>query len=93
LGKSNIGGCLDGFADLAVSQGQPERAVQLWVAAEALREALGAHLPPLEREKYIHSQDAVRKSLSDEAFAAAWEAGRAMTWEQAVDSVLEELDS
>ena len=32
----------------------------------------------------------VREALGEEAFAAAWDAGRAMTWEQAVEYALSE---
>ncbi|HZT42939.1 MAG TPA: tetratricopeptide repeat protein [Chthonomonadaceae bacterium] len=83
LGKYGIADSLAGFADMAVAQEQPERAVQLWGAAEALREAMGTPLPPLEREKYDKKLDAAQKALGAERFAAAWEAGRAMTQEQA----------
>ena len=32
----------------------------------------------------------VRKALGEEAFAPAWELGRSMTWEQAVEYALKE---
>jgi hypothetical protein len=82
--------CLEGFAHAACAQGQGERAAQLFGAAEALREAIGAPLPSIDRADYDRSVAAARVVLGEEAFLAAWAAGRAMTMEQAVAYALEE---
>jgi predicted ATPase/class 3 adenylate cyclase len=82
---------LDGLAALAAAhQGQPERAARLSGAAEALREAVGAPLSPHERAEYHRHVAATRAALGEEAFAAAWEAGRALSLEQAVAYALDE---
>jgi predicted ATPase/DNA-binding SARP family transcriptional activator len=65
-------------------------AARLWGAAEALREELRAVLPPNEREEYERLVSQAREALGEEAFAAAWEAGRAMTWEEAIAYALQE---
>src|SRR2546427_7558880 len=40
--------------------------------AEALREAIGAPLQPIERADYDHAVAAVRNHLGEEAFVSAW---------------------
>jgi tetratricopeptide (TPR) repeat protein len=80
---------LEGLAGVAAAQGQAERAARLFGAAEAVREAIGAPAPVPERVDYEGSKVAVRAALGEEAFAAAWAAGRALTWEQAVALALE----
>jgi hypothetical protein len=53
-------------------------------AAEALREAIPAPLPPADRADHERQAAAARDSLGKKAFAAAGAAGRRMTMEQAV---------
>jgi predicted ATPase/DNA-binding SARP family transcriptional activator/Tfp pilus assembly protein PilF len=65
------------------------RAARLWGAAQALREQIGAPLPPRLREERDRHVRQARSALGEEAFAAAWEEGRAMTSEQAVLHALE----
>jgi hypothetical protein len=83
---------LETFASGTVDEeGGAERSVRLWGAAAALRDALGGNrVYPLDREKREHELAAVRASLGEAAFAAAWGVGRAMTWEQAVACALGE---
>ncbi len=78
------------FAYLAVMQKQRERAVQLLGADAFCCETLGMPLPPCESDEYWRNTEAARQKLGGAAFAAAWERGRAMTWEQAVAYALEE---
>jgi predicted ATPase/class 3 adenylate cyclase len=80
----NMVECLEGLAGVAGAQEQPERAARLLGAAEALRELLGARLPAAERAQYERRRAVARAGLGEEAFAAAWAQGRAMTLEQAV---------
>jgi predicted ATPase/class 3 adenylate cyclase len=88
-----IANALKKFAKLAGVKGQRERAARLLGAAEALREAIGApmHLP--ERSDYEQIVTELRSALGDEAFAVAWEEGRAMTLEQAIAYALEHPDA
>ena len=88
--KQGIAYSLEGLATLAVAEGQPERAAQMCSAAESLREAISAPLPPKDREEYDRNLTAMRKTLSEVAFSTAWAAGRAMTLEQAIEFALEE---
>jgi predicted ATPase len=81
--------CLEGLAGAAAAAGEAERAARVLGAAEALREALGRPLPPVERADYEREVGAVRAALGEKAFAAAWAAGRAMTLEQVITDALE----
>jgi hypothetical protein len=81
---------LDSLARLATAEGQAMRAARLFGAAGALREAVKATIPGHERKDYDQSVVAVREALGEEAFASAWEAGRAMPCAQAVTYALEE---
>ena len=75
---------LEGMARTAVAHEAFDRAVVLLGAADAVRDELGAPLPPAERPGHEKDLAAARASLGDDAFAAAWEAGRAMPLEEAV---------
>jgi predicted ATPase/DNA-binding SARP family transcriptional activator len=76
------------FARLAMLQGEIERAARLFGAAETLREAGRVVLPPVDRAEHEASVDAARTALGEEAFAAAWAAGRALSMEQAITDAL-----
>jgi predicted ATPase/DNA-binding SARP family transcriptional activator len=68
-------------------------AVSLWGAAQTLRENTGGVMPLKEQEKYEKDLSQARVTLGEDAFVAAWEAGRALTWEQAADYALEKLNT
>ena len=80
----------EGFAELAAAQGQATRAARLWGAAEALREPADVERAPNLRADDDPHVAEVCSALGEEAFAAAWAEGRAMTLEQAVAYALEE---
>jgi hypothetical protein len=67
-----------------------EKAARLLGAAEVLYEALGWH-PAFPDQTYHDERVATTKAaLGDDAFAAAWAEGRAMTVEQVVKDALED---
>ena len=66
------------------------RAARLFGAAEGLRQAMGALLPPVHRAEHDRSVAAVRTALGEGAFAAAWAEGRAMSLDEVVALVLAE---
>jgi predicted ATPase len=82
--------CLEGLAVVAGAKSQTERAGRLFGAAATLREARSAPLPPPDRTYYERHVTAARAALGETAFAAAWNTGRALTWEQAVAAALGE---
>ena len=59
-------------------------AAKLWGAAESLRQAISAPIPPLERAPHELAVSAIRTQLGEETFAAAWAEGRSMTPDQAL---------
>jgi predicted ATPase/class 3 adenylate cyclase len=75
--KHGLAECLEGLAGVAVARQQLERAARLLGAAESLREAIGAPLPPRERVRYDRDMSAVRAGLGEAAFAVAWATGKA----------------
>ena len=80
--KELIASGLEGLASVVAVQGEPAWATRLWGTAEALREAIGAPLQPIERADYEHAVAAVRDHLGEEAFVSAWAEGRILTAEQ-----------
>ena len=66
-----------------------ERAIKLWGAMSALQEAIGSPLSPAEHDDVEVEQAVSRETMGDDAFAAAWETGRGMTMEQAIQYALE----
>ncbi len=81
--KLGIAGCFRGLASVAALTHRFERAARLFGAAEALREAIGAGSPRYHAN-YDRTVASVRSGLGDEAFAAAWAAGRALPLAEAV---------
>jgi tetratricopeptide (TPR) repeat protein len=79
---------LSSLAGMAARQGQPARAARMWGAASALRDAIGTRLPLEEEERFAGSVSATREVLGEEAFAAAWEEGRAQPLDQVVAEAL-----
>jgi DNA-binding CsgD family transcriptional regulator len=61
-----------------------EQAVRLLAAAEALNATLKTSMMVLDRVEHDRQTTALRAALGEEAFAAAWEAGQALTLEEAV---------
>ena len=77
---------LEALGHVVAAQGEPEWAAQLYGAADALREAMEAPLPPVERPDYDRRVAAVREALGAARFRAAWARGRLMTPWQAFTS-------
>jgi ATP/maltotriose-dependent transcriptional regulator MalT len=75
------------LASIAAMTGLYERAVRLYGAAEALREAIGA---PFPRHRALHDQAVAkaRAGLGEPVFAAAWAEGRAVPLAEAVTEAL-----
>ena len=89
--KLGIQYSLLGLGLVAAAREQPARAARLWGAVEAMEEAFGITITPLARSHtdYEGHLAASRSRLGEEAFAAAWSEGRAMTLEEAVEYALE----
>ncbi len=79
---------LEGMSAVACGQSQASRAARLGAAASALRASIGSPFPPAAQGKIDAQVAAVRAALGEAAFVAAWDAGRAMTMEQAMEYAL-----
>ncbi len=77
------------FAALSTAQGEAKRAAILFGAEEALREAIHVVPVPVERAEIDRNIAAARAQLDEAAFNAAWEEGRGMTMEEAIEYALE----
>jgi tetratricopeptide (TPR) repeat protein len=73
-----------------VALGRPAAAARLGGVAAGLREALGVPLRPPERADHERAIATMRAVLGEDAFAAAWAAGRALPLEEAVALALED---
>ncbi|MFN8497210.1 MAG: BTAD domain-containing putative transcriptional regulator [Anaerolineae bacterium] len=85
--KANIAACLEGLAAVAGAARLPAAsawAVTLLGAAEALRDAARTPIPPVEYPAYRATVAILEAGLSGAEFATAWDAGRAMSLEEAV---------
>jgi ATP/maltotriose-dependent transcriptional regulator MalT len=87
--KHIIAQCLEGLACAAAQEGKAQGAATLWSAAEALREATGAPLPPPDREYNERNMAAVRARTDVPRWDSAWTAGRAMPLEVVIGMALQ----
>jgi predicted ATPase len=91
--RRGIAESLEGLAGMAAeAEGDDREAARLFGAAEALREAIGAPVPLVERAEYDRNVATARAQLDEATFASAWAEGRAMTLEQAVATAMETRD-
>jgi len=79
---------IEDYGGLAAAEAQPEKALQLAGFAAALRESIGAPLPPSEQARVDRMIAPAREDLSESVVTAAWETGRAMGLEQAIELAL-----
>jgi DNA-binding CsgD family transcriptional regulator len=90
-------GIAEGLARVGqvVAVGQPlaqlPRAARLWGAAAALRERIGAPLPPVDQREHEQVVERARTQLDAATWAAAWAEGRGLPLEQAIAAALEQL--
>ena len=82
--RLHIPPCLWGIARVALAVGDHERSVRLLAAGDALFVAIGCDPWPDLREAFTHARDHARAALGESAFAAAWSAGSALGWAEAV---------
>jgi tetratricopeptide (TPR) repeat protein len=75
---------LESIAAAAQLQGSSEAALRFFAAAEALRETLGAPLPPLEKTSNDKLVQEVRIALGPERFIALWTAAKTTPLEKLI---------
>jgi tetratricopeptide (TPR) repeat protein len=79
---------LELLASVAAGKGDPRKACVLFGAGEALRDLLGTPLPASEKEIYDRRVAACRDQLDADGFKAAWDEGRNLAEEEAVELAL-----
>jgi len=79
---------LECFGFLAIHDEEPQHAIKLFGAAEALRERIQAPMTDHERVEYEQSVAQLRTILPELEFNSLWAEGRAMTMEQAIQFAL-----
>ncbi len=79
---------LDSFAALALAKNQPERAVILLAAADALRESIHTALLPPEQTEREELWKEIRGLLSPEKNSSLTKQGRGLTHDEAVELAL-----
>jgi predicted ATPase/DNA-binding SARP family transcriptional activator len=80
--KRSMAFALEGLAAVALGRCQADRAACLFGAAEALRDAVGAPLNPIDRAEHQRQLGVVHATLPAEDLEDAWSRGRSMTPDQ-----------
>ncbi|HLI50458.1 MAG TPA: tetratricopeptide repeat protein, partial [Thermomicrobiaceae bacterium] len=80
--------CLEGIAVVLAAQDEQRAAARLLGAAGRLREEIDNLIQRPERLAIERAREQARSHLGEAAFHDAWEAGRALTLEQAIDEAL-----
>lgn len=83
---------VEGLADLAAINGQVLRAARLYAAMGSLRESIDAPLQPIAQLRHDRIRSATCASFDQTLFAAAWDAGRSLTLQQAIDLAMEDAN-
>jgi tetratricopeptide (TPR) repeat protein len=82
---------LEGLASLYVHRGQVERATCIFAWADATRDKIGDHRPPLEQASVERDLAAIHSQLNEPDFASLSAKGRNMTVEQSIAYALKEI--
>lgn len=81
---------IEGFASLHVKQGRYERATRIFAWADAVREKLDDHRPPVEQADVDKDLAACLAQLNEVAFSDAYDEGKKMSVEEAIECALKE---
>ena len=80
---------LEGLADICAEEHQAGKAVRLYGAASAQREALALGFSPTEHAAYQKALNRLRELVSDETFEEEWNKGRSLGIQAAIELALE----
>ena len=80
-----------GLAGVLGSTGKPQQAAKLFSAVDTLHEEMGK-FEPADQKDIDHYLKVARDQLDKSAFKNAWDEGRRMTIEKAMEYALEQLD-
>jgi tetratricopeptide (TPR) repeat protein len=82
---------LECFGFIVLAQSEHVRAVQLFAAANALREKSNTPMTPDEQAYFDGQLETLRQNMDLAQFESAWTAGHAMKMEQAIELALEQV--
>jgi hypothetical protein len=80
---------VQGMATLAARSGSPERAIRMFGAADAFRDAIVHPIQFPDQWRYQESVDLARSQVDSATFDSCWEVGRMMSIDAAVAYALE----
>jgi predicted ATPase/DNA-binding CsgD family transcriptional regulator len=86
--RSAIVYSLESIATLAAAEGEPQCALQLAGAAASIRDAIGERQTPMGQAMVNEWLVPLQQLLGQDAIQSAWEAGRAMSIEHALELAL-----
>lgn len=81
-----------GLASVATAEKVPHQAARLLGAGQALLDAQGIQIGVAIRAVYERGIAAAKEQLDESSFNAAWNEGKAMTMEQAIECALKKGD-
>jgi tetratricopeptide (TPR) repeat protein len=79
---------IEDYGGVAAAEARPEKALQLAGFAAALRESIGAPLPPSEQARVDRMIAPAREALPESTVDAEWETGRSLGLDQAIELAL-----
>jgi hypothetical protein len=82
---------LEGAAKILTAVGKPDQGMELWAAADALRQTLGQAIPLDDRRERDHGLAEARAALGPDAADAAWKRGLHLTIDEAEEQAMREL--
>jgi len=88
--RAAVANQLECFAFIAKAHEQPERALLLLGAAEALRELIHIDMSDMERVEYEREVIDLKTNMDEKLFAALWAEGKSMTMEQAIELAMKD---
>jgi tetratricopeptide (TPR) repeat protein len=80
---------LECFGFISITQNQNERALQLFGAANALREKAGTPMRPDEQTYFDKQLESLREKMDMTEYNSIWSKGHIMTMEQAIELAIE----
>lgn len=86
--RMGIASCIGGLAGVLAAQGEPTRAARLFGAAEALREAIAFPMEVVDRAELDADVETIHVGSGEVVHSTAWQAGRALPLEQAIEEAL-----
>jgi tetratricopeptide (TPR) repeat protein len=82
---------LSGYVVLCSKQGKVQEAAKCAGTIDEMLQNIWFSLAPRERDEYRTALETVRASLGEEAFEAAWEAGKTHTLERSIPDILSQM--